>query len=434
MRDTDCQPVRGIPAGRIRHLRENGLIRAPGIPYARAARWQLPQPLPAMDIDATRPARACPQLPVPRLDAALPGAFGAIRFAEDCLDLSVTAPEDGRDLPVLVWLHGGSYESGAADMAVFDPAVLVAEQRVVFVAVSYRLGLFGWLSGAGRPANPGAFDVIAALRWVARNIAGFGGDPGRVTLFGQSSGGDLAVRLMVSPQARGLFHRAIIQSAPLHLPLKAGRMRRAMRRAAAAPGAGSGPQASTEEVLARQAMVRRAARRFGLAGQMPFGVEFGAAPFPEEGDLPRAHAEIAADIPVMIGHLRDEAALFLPPAQGRLGQAAGPLRRAAVSALTRRLYARPAQEFAARHAAAGGRAARFVIDRGEGAYGAAHLADLPLIFPGPDWLGTPLVGAAATPDALRRAGAPLRALWAGFARDGQVGADVPGLIRFPDRP
>lgn len=421
-----------VPAGRITARCAGGLLRAPGIAYATAGRWELPQPLPPRNVTASHPARACPQLGVPRLDAALPGAFRGLEYDENCLDLSITAPDGARDLPVIVWLHGGSYESAAADMPVFDPSVLVAEQRVILVSVSYRLGLFGWLSGEGRPANLGALDVIAALRWIVDNIAGFGGDPGRVTLFGQSSGGDLAARLIATDAAQGLFQRAIIQSAPLSLALGAGRMRNAMRRAAGRLTT----DMAEDEVLARQSVIRRATRRFGLAGQMPFGIEFGAAPFPPEDALASRHAVAAPQVAIMIGHLRDEAALFLPPpsAPTALGRMAGPLRRLAVRGLTRRLYARPARDFARQHQQAGGQAARFVIDWGHGAFGAAHLADLPLIFPGDDWTRTPLLPSGMTTDELIAAGAPLRALWAGFARDGQVGADVAGMIRFLDRP
>ena len=139
----------GPITARLRH----GLIRATGIPYGRAVRWKPPQPVAMGPHQATRPAPACPQLPIPRLDALLPTAFAGLGFDEACLNLSVTAPAGAAGLPVMVWLHGGSYETGAGDMSVFDPSALVAEQQVVVVAVTYRLGLFGWLGGAGRPAR-----------------------------------------------------------------------------------------------------------------------------------------------------------------------------------------------------------------------------------------------------------------------------------------
>lgn len=422
--DTETVTIRST-AGPITARLQHGLIRATGIPYASAARWQRPLPVGPGPHQATRPAPACPQLAIPRLDALLPTAFAGLGFDEACLNLSVTAPAGAVGLPVMVWLHGGSYESGAGDMAVFDPSALVAEQQVVVVAVTYRLGLFGWLGGAGRPANLGALDVTQALHWVRDHIASFGGDPGCVTLFGQSSGGDLAARLMVSGAARGLLHRVIVQSAPLALSLRAGPMRAAMRRATEGLTQG----ATTQQVLDRQAAVRQAARRFGLAGQMPFGPEFGADPFPSEADLPAAHAAIAAEIPLLIGHTRDEAALFLPPGNTRAARLAEPLRRLGVRMLTNRLYRRPADRFAAQHRDAGGQATRYRIDWPGGAWGAAHLADLPLLFPGPDWLGTPLVPQGMTLQALIRAGAPLRRAWAVFARSGQAPGDLPGIMR-----
>lgn len=420
---TECD----LPAGRIRFCRKAGLIYATGIPYARAGRWQLPQAFPSGPVNALMWAKGCPQLPVARLDAALPDAFDRIRFDEACLELSVTAPENADGLPVMVWLHGGSYESGAGDMAVFDPSVLVTEQRIVVVSVTYRLGLFGWLSGDGRPANLGAWDVIAALKWVAGNIAHLGGDPGQVTLFGQSSGGDLVARLMVVDETRGLFHRAIVQSAPLALQLGSSGMRRVMRRVARGLDR---HHATTMELLTCQARIRRAVRRYGLAGQMPFGIEFGAAPFPSEEGLDAAYRKSAPHIPVLIGHLRDEAALFIPPVSQSILQLFEPARRRIVKYLTGRLYAGPARLFARRHAAAGGKVMRYVIDWGRGAYGAAHLAELALLFPAQDWIGSPLVPAGISPEELIRAGKPLRRLWAGFARGESVAENVPGIIRF----
>lgn len=398
------------------------MIRHGGIAYARALRWARPAPVSAAPLGL---ARACPQLPIARLDEALPGSFDGLAFDEDCTQLTITRPEAGRDLPVMVWIHGGSYESGAADMALFDPSVLVSEQGVITVSVSYRLGLFGWLGHARSPANLGLFDLIAALNWLRGNIADYGGDPGNITLFGQSSGGDAIARLMVAEGAQGLFHRAIIQSAPLELQDRAEPLRAVMRREVERLPDG----ATTAQVLAVQAGLRRRLMRFGLRGFMPFGPEHGAAPLPARGALDAAFRRVAPQIDLLIGHTRDEAALFLPPAQG-LARLADPARRLAVGALTRRLYARPARRFAARHRASGGQATRFVIDWPGGALGRAHLGELPLLFPGPTWLGSPLVPEGMGLSALTRTGAPIRALWAGFARDGRVGESLPGVIRL----
>ncbi|WP_313135185.1 carboxylesterase family protein [Paracoccus jeotgali] len=411
-------------AGPIHARLADGLLRATGIPYAQAGRWQPPSPLPPGPIDARRPAPACPQLAVERLDAILPDAFRGLSFSEDCLHLSVTAPAQAQAAPVMVWLHGGSYESAAGDMAVFDPAALVREQGVVVVAVTHRLGLLGWLGHDGRPANLGALDVIAALAWIAVAISAFGGDPQRVTLFGQSSGGDLIARLLTATAARGLFHRAIIQSAPLHLGLRNTAMKRVMRREAA----GLDHDAPLPAILSRQARIRRAVRRFGLAGQMPFGPEFGAAPFPPEAELTRAHAEAAPGLPLLIGHVQDEAQLFLPPQPRPVLE---PLRRGMVRLLTRRLYARPARQFAAHQHASGGAVGRYVIDWGAGPWGGTHLAELPLLFPGPDWLQTPLLPVGMDLDRLTALGAPLRRIWAEFARTGQPQPQrIDGVIRL----
>ncbi|WBU63007.1 carboxylesterase family protein [Paracoccus aerodenitrificans] len=412
--------------GQIRCRLQGGLLKATGIPYAQAGRWEYPREVAAAPVNATSWSPACPQLPIARLDAALPTAFDRLGFDENCLNLSVTAPEQAEGLPVMVWMHGGSYEAGAGDMAVFDPSALVSEQRVVVVSVTYRLGLLGWLSGAGRPANLGAFDVIAALRWVSRNIAAFGGDPGRVVLFGQSSGGDLAARLMLTEHAGRLFQAAIIQSAPLNLPLRSRRMRNAMRRAAGILTSGM----PISEILARQHAVRKAAQRYGLSGLMPFGPEFGEAPFPAESDLRQAWDRIAQDLPIMIGHTQDEAGLFMPPSSDLAGRMLDPVRRVAVRSLTSHIYGRPARNFARRYRQAGGKATSFLTEWGPGAFGRAHLSELPLLFPALDWIGTPLLPPGMSLDELTRIGAPLRKLWADFARGENVGSDLPGVIRF----
>ena len=129
----------------------------------------------------------------------------------------------------------------------------------------------------------------------------------------------------------------------------------------------------------------------------------------------------------MIGHTRDEAALFLPPSGRLLGRLADPARRLADSALTARLYGGPARRFARRHLAAGGSATRFVIDWDGGAFGRAHLSELPLLFPAPEWLGTPLLPTQMTLDGLTRAGTPLPGF--GPALRG-MGASVGGLGLF----
>ena len=148
--------------------------------------------------------------------------------SEDCLYLNVYSPAAAKDsapLPVMVWHHGGGFVSGSGNA--FYGAYLARTANAVVVTVNYRLGPLGWLGlpslAAEAPdhstGNYGLLDYIAALKWVKRNISAFGGDPGRVTIFGQSAGGEVAFGLVGSPLGAGLFHRAISMSAPAAIPL-----------------------------------------------------------------------------------------------------------------------------------------------------------------------------------------------------------------------
>ena len=191
-----------------------------GIPYAAppvgTLRWQPPRPAarwPGVR-QATSYAPHCPQPSSP---------FGAASTSEDCLYLNVFTPEENnaRNLPVMVWVHGGSLRPGESDD--YNPAGLV-RHGVVVVTINYRLGALGFLADAAlasRPDGPsgdyGLMDQQAALRWVQRNIRGFGGDPGDVTLFGESAGGLSTLSQLVSPGARGLFQRAIVESGTYEL-------------------------------------------------------------------------------------------------------------------------------------------------------------------------------------------------------------------------
>ena len=229
-------------AGVFTARREGDLVRATGIRYARAERFRpaVAEAVAAEPVPATSLSPACPQNPTPLLDDLLVDAMGELTVDEDCLRLSVTAPADADGLPVMVFLHGGSYRAGAGDSPVFDPRALVREQRVVVVAVTYRLGLLGYLGdGTARSANLGLLDQVEALRWVQRAIAGFGGDPGCVTVFGHSAGGDAVAHLMIADGARGLFSRAIVQSAPLGISRGRARMSAAMDVAAGELDAGT---------------------------------------------------------------------------------------------------------------------------------------------------------------------------------------------------
>ncbi len=195
-----------------------------GIPFAAPPvgplRWKPPQPV--VPWEGVRACTAfgnwCPQ-PKPMLGREL----GALD--EDCLTLNVWTAARGAEAkrPVMVWIHGGGYTTGSGAASVYDGEVLAREGAVV-VTINYRLGPFGFLghpllskeSGRGVSGNYGLLDQVEALRWVQRNAAAFGGDPGCVTIFGESAGSASVCRLLVSPLAGGLFHRAIAQSGGAH--------------------------------------------------------------------------------------------------------------------------------------------------------------------------------------------------------------------------
>jgi para-nitrobenzyl esterase len=217
---TDLGPVRGQVQGDHRLFQ--------GIPYAAPPtgdlRWRPPQPARPWHgtYDATFPRGQCAQL--------APPYGGETTYGEDCLYLNVTTPAraHGRHkLPVMVWVHGGSNTTGSG--SAYDATKLAVDGDVVVVTVNYRLGPLGWLAhpaletGSDRryqAGNYGLLDQQAALRWVRRNAAAFGGDPRNVTLFGESAGAADSCANLVSPSAAGLFHKVISQSFSCATPVR----------------------------------------------------------------------------------------------------------------------------------------------------------------------------------------------------------------------
>lgn len=421
------------PAGTVTCWDDGPLLRATGIRYARAERYGLPAAEPeGGSIDATQWSPRCPQR---ASEMSTPGGDPrALRVDEHCQYLSVTAPADvdpGEGLPVVVWIHGGSYETGAGDEAVYNPLHLVTEHRLVVVNVTYRLGALGFWGGGGRPANLGLLDQMEAIRWVQRNIAAFGGDPGNVTLWGQSAGGDAVASLMVADGARGMFRRIISMSPPLGLMTGRGAMVEAMGRAVveALPDA-----VADEHVVAARGTILKGVHRHGLRAGMPFGVEYGRHPLPAEEHLDDAYAAVAPDVNVLMGHGHRETALFaeMAPHFAWLGASrlTRPIYEALVGQTSRWIYADGVDRFMRRHRAAGGSGWRYVTDWGGGArFQGAHVTDLALLFPNEVWeRGLMLEGLDARQVAAQ--GAPMRAMWAEFARTGRVDVpQVPGILR-----
>jgi para-nitrobenzyl esterase len=188
-----------------------------GIPFAKPPvgelRFRGPQPPDpwsgALEASHFRPA-------APQGDSALPG-MSVEQTAEDCLYLNVFTPQSGGGAkPVLFWIHGGGFTAGSASQDLYDGGPLASRGDVVVVTINYRLGALGYLSLDGVDSNIGQRDQIAALEWVRDNIESFSGDPGNVTIFGESAGGMAVTALLAMPAARGLFRRAISQSGTTH--------------------------------------------------------------------------------------------------------------------------------------------------------------------------------------------------------------------------
>jgi para-nitrobenzyl esterase len=200
-----------------------------GVPYAQSTagpnRFEAPQPLPARSeaLLATELGDACPQTP-DQSPFAIQSSNPGIDTSEDCLNLNIYSPAEGKNHPVIVWLHGGGLDTGAGAQSGGNPDRLV-EQGIVVVTVNYRLGLLGYLahpaltarSTTSQPGsgNFGLMDQIKALEWLQDNVANFGGDSSNVTVMGESAGGFSIKGLMAADdRTDGLFHRAIIQSGP----------------------------------------------------------------------------------------------------------------------------------------------------------------------------------------------------------------------------
>lgn len=305
----------GTESGELEGTSENGVFSFKGIPYAapptRDLRWRAPQP--AQPWQGTRRADrygdACIQ--PPGLSAKLGVDPGPL--SEDCLYLNVWTPnvDASKNLPVMVWIHGGAFLFGTGGATLYDGGPL-ARKGVVVVTLNYRLMQLGFFvhpalerEDPGGPANFGLLDQIAALRWVRRNISAFGGNPGNVTIIGQSAGGKSVLALFASPAARGLFHKGIAMSS-YGLP-------DATREKARDAGINVAAALELRGADATAAELRDVtAERFGALTAR----EVGIGPVPISGDpvLPRPietvfakHQEAGA--PLIIGNTSDDASV-----------------------------------------------------------------------------------------------------------------------------
>ncbi|GAA2585999.1 carboxylesterase/lipase family protein [Microbacterium binotii] len=313
------------PAGSFRGLELGTVLSWRGIRFAEPptgdARWRDPVAAKRLadETDATRYGPVCPQ----RVNPAVPLGEDAV-MDEDCLRLNVWAPasETERERPVMVWIHGGAYTFGASSQPLFDAISLVTHGDVVVVTVNYRLGAFGFLDLAsllpehGFDRNLALKDVLLALEWVQQNIRAFGGDPDRVTVFGESAGGGLVTTLLATPSARGLFHRAIAESSPASSVYGAERARAVAARFTAAlridetqPDAAEALRAATPQQIVDAGMEVYAQVPDADPGVLAF------APVIDGDLLPEAPAVMLREgrglaVPLLIGTNKDEASLF----------------------------------------------------------------------------------------------------------------------------
>lgn len=472
-------PVVTAPAGAVRGLAEGEIASFKGIPYAAPPvgqmRWRPPAPAPVWSgvRDAAQFGPACIQ-PTPLVQSIYSADLG--RTSEDCLTLNVWTPDLAGKAPVMVWIHGGALVTGSSKETLYDGARL-AREGVVVVSINYRLGVLGWLShpdlSAESPANVsgnyGLLDQVAALEWIKRNIASFGGDPDEVTIAGESAGGLSVLYLMSSPLARGLFDRAIAQSAYM---ISTPELKEARHGAPAAEAAGvalsrtvQAPSLRALRGLDAQDLTDRAAR----GGFASFGVVDGVA-------LPRQIVEVfdrgeQAKVPVLAGFNSGEIRslrMLAPPVPSsaadyertireRYGDLADEFLRlypssdmgeSILAASRDGLYGWTSERLVRSQTAAGQPSFLYLFDHGYPAADTAglhafHASELPYMFGNlkrtpPRWPAIPeTFGETRLSDAMV-------AYWTGFVRDGQpdpVGSpawppygDAAAFMTFRDDP
>ncbi len=323
-------------SGKIRGAAVDGINAFKGIPYgastAGANRFMPPQkPVPWGGVrDALDWAGHAPQAFAGRRRPELTGLSGPpdkVPVSEDCLTLNLWTPGlDAGKRPVMVWLHGGGFSYGSANTARTDGTNLARRGDVVVVTVNHRLNIFGFLDLGelggeefAHSGNAGVLDLIATLEWVRANVANFGGDPGNVTIFGQSGGGGKVSALLAMPAAKGLFQRAIVMSGA---GIRMAEHERATKLADAVLGEVglTVKQLDKLQTLPLErllAAIEPAQKKLAPVAHKLLD-RYGFGPVVEGHDLPHhpfdpAATDLSDDVPVMVGGTKDENAIFLAP-------------------------------------------------------------------------------------------------------------------------
>ncbi len=441
------------PAGAVRGVSDDGVNVFRGIPYAEAPvgdrRWKPPVPFPDWDgvRDAAEFGPACFQ-PESRTGSIYATRLEAL--SEDCLSLNVWAPEDAKRLPVFVWIHGGALTTGAGSLDMYDGARMAAE-GVVVVTINYRLGVFGYLAhpelsaeSADRVSgNYGLQDQIAALKWIERNIAAFGGDTENVTIAGESAGALSVMYLMASPKAQGLFDKAIAQSAYM-ISTPALREDRHGHPSQESVGTKLTKTLGAADIAGLRAMkAEELVKRSPQTGFLPWGTVDGV--YLERQLVETFDRGDQARVPVLAGYNEGEIRslrFLLPPkpssdadyvARIRAGYGeladlflsiypAGNLDESMLATTRDAMYGWTAERLAARQTALDIPSYLYLFDHGypaadEMGLHAFHAAEIPYVF------GTIYETSALWPkiprtDAERRLSAAMMEYWVSFARDG----------------
>jgi para-nitrobenzyl esterase len=347
---TTPAPVIKTSLGAVRGLEQNGVLSFLGVPYGAptggASRFLPPRAAASWSgvRDAAQHGDSCPQVPLgasPFVRTTAPTPPSAMQkqlatlfarpnpepqLSENCLVLNVwTAAADSAKRPVMVWLHGGGFAVGSGSAPAYDGTKLAARGDVVVVTINHRLNVFGYLylgeiagESFSQSGNAGMLDVVEALRWVRDNIAAFGGDPGNVTIFGESGGAGKVSVVCAMPAAKGLFHKAIMQSGPcLQIADKARgtaiarQLLKDLNLSAGQIGELQSMDAMKLAAAADAAEVKVVPRvlGFGPMGLIPLvdGSVIHHDPFGQVA------APESADVPFLVGSTKDEAVLFVGP-------------------------------------------------------------------------------------------------------------------------
>ena len=433
-------------------------------------RWRAPRPPVYFDgrFEALEFGPRCPQI-TNALDEGEGLEAGQIIGSEDCLTLDIYAPPGAQpmdDLPVMVWIHGGANTWGRS--SAYDGSQLAIDRNVVVVAVQYRLGPLGWFAHPAvradaqtendAAANFAVLDMIASLRWVRSNIAAFGGDNQRVTIFGESAGGHNVAALLASPLARDLFHAAIIQSGSTRTVTLEEAEQTAPNSAIdrAAVFAGADADAATIRGTAMTAVYEAYREALAAGSNMPRMIEDGVV-IPEGGILAAAQTPGGfAPVPVITGANQDEMKLYgllNPQLVNRIGPFIWAKDRDvydAVSEYPSRIWRALAVDQLAVALSEAGHdqvwAYRFDWDEGGSLLvtdlahlmGAAHSMEIPFVFNHFEFYGQldPILFNGSNADGRAQVAGAMGRQWASLATTGRPGADWPAwsdggaLMRF----